>query len=298
MLCKPGDEKDLNRKWIFQPKLDGTRAICYFENNKFKLINRRNINITHRYPELKINIKAKNAVIDGEIIIFDKKKVPSFSLLQMREHLIEKEKIIKRSKELPANYVIFDIVYLDGKDLSSKNLIERERILRKAVKKTKNSGVIFSTKDGKGLWKDVKRKNMEGVIAKDPNSRYFSGKRVNEWIKIKFLKTIEALIVGFTQEKRKLSALALGAYNKNKLIYIGRVGTGFNHKFINEFSEKLEKIKTNKPSVEFKGSKKIIWVKPKYIAEIRFLDITKDKQLRAPAFLRLREDKKLKECII
>lgn len=300
MLCKLGDLSFLSKKFIFEPKLDGTRAVCYYQNNKIKLINRRDKDITTRYPELnfKKNLKCRNCILDGEIIVYNKKGNPSFNLLQKRDQLSNKFMIEIRSREYPATYVVFDILKKDGKNLMSLPLIERKKILEKTIISSSRIDVIPYTTEGKKLWREIKKRKLEGVIAKNPLSKYYPGKRTPEWIKIKFLKTIDCVIIGYTSEKRAISSLVLGAYDKGKLRYIGRVGTGFTEKFLEELYEKLKPLKTNKPVAEYSGRKEIQWIKPKIVCEIRYLEFTKDKMIRAGVFLRLRNDKKPKDCIL
>ncbi len=302
MLCKLGDKEDISKKdFIFEPKLDGTRAICYYQNKKIKLINRRNNNITHRYPEFKFgkNINAKNCILDGEIIVYDKKGNPSFKLLQRRDQLSKSFLIDIRSHQFPATYIVFDILMKNSKDLKKLPLSERKKILANTIAPSKTIDDIPYTSNGKELWKKIKKRNLEGVIGKKQDSMYYPGKRTSDWIKIKFLKTIDCVIVGYTSEKRKISALAVAVYDKVKLRYIGRVGTGFTEKFLEELYEKLKPLETKKPSVSYPGKKNIIWVKPKIVCEVRYLEFSKDKVImRAPAFLRLRNDKKPKDCTL
>jgi bifunctional non-homologous end joining protein LigD len=338
MLAKLGNKSDLELKnFTYEEKLDGTRAILYNKKGETKIINRRNNNITHRYPEFNFSIK-QNCVLDGEIVIFNKKGVSEFNLLQHRDLLEDKKLIQERSKSMPATFVAFDILELNRKSLTKLPQKERFQILKKIINSSKNLKLIQSSKNGKQLFKKLTSKGGEGIIAKNPKEPYHEGKRRNAWIKIKKQDTIDGIIIGYTQEKRKLSTLLLAAYtNKNytlgggpgsgrtskdqtqtisrdlsrakisthkltnsqthKLIYIGKVGTGFSEKEQYEILSKLEKIKTDKPTIEGLP-KSTIHVKKKLIAEAKYLEITKDKKMRAPVFVKIRTDKKLKDCII
>jgi len=316
MLAKSGDEHDLdNRDFVFEPKLDGTRAICYFNRSQKSrkgdtspsiiFINRREKNITHRYPEFSRseffdNIKAASCVLDGEIIVYDENGIPDFNLLQKREQLDNKLLIQLRSREFPATYVVFDILMKDGHELIGKPLKERKKILNKTVidseGETKIIQKIFFTKDGRRLFKEIRKRGLEGVMAKKLNGRYYPGERTSVWLKIKFLKTLDCIIVGYTSEKRKISSLALALYDGRRLKYVGRVGTGFTEKLIDKLHKLLKPLRVRSPTVEYRGDKKIIWVRPKLICEVKYLEFSKDKILRAPVFLRLRYDKPIKEC--
>ncbi len=299
MLAKLGTSEDLLiPKFMYEEKLDGTRAILYKDDSKIKFINRRNNEITRRYPEFNFNknIKANSCVIDGEIVIFNKKGISEFNLLQHRDLLENKEKIKTRSKSMPAAFVAFDILELNNKSLTSTPQQERFKILKKSTKESKNFKIVKSSKNGKELFNKITKRGGEGVIAKNPEEKYSEGKRRKAWIKIKKQDTIDGIIVGYTQEKRELSTLLLAAHHNKKLTYIGKVGTGFSEKEQLEILKKLEKIKTKKPVIKKLPNAK--YVKPKLIAEAKYLEITKDNKMRAPVFVRLRTDKKLKDCII
>ncbi|OYT41632.1 MAG: DNA ligase [Candidatus Aenigmarchaeota archaeon ex4484_224] len=292
-------------------KFDGTRSITYIdvENQKVRLLNRRMIFFENRYPELKDiwkNVKAKKVILDGELVIFEKGK-PNFYLLEEREHVDSKLRIEILSKMHPAVLVVFDILYKDGKDLTSLPLIQRKKILEETIKESENlilSNYIFE--NGIEFFEEVKKRGLEGIMAKKIDSPYLIGKRSKCWLKIKALKTIDAIICGFTRGEGKrekyFGALLLGVYENGKLRYIGRVGTGnWSEEKLKNLKEILEKIKTDKnPFDVFEEEKSIIekttFVKPKLVAEIEFLELTKDKKLRAPSFKRLRFDKDVKEC--
>jgi DNA ligase D-like protein (predicted ligase) len=296
MLAKVGDTKLFKEKnLVFEPKLDGTRAVCYINSNQ-KLINRRNLNITYRYPEIKVKIKEKSAVLDGEIIVYDKKKIPIFNLLQRREQVKDKTLIKKRSKELPATFVVFDILELNEKYLIKLPFIERRKILEKTLIENKNVELISQTTKGEKLWKKIKEKNMEGVMAKDINGIYHPNKRTRDWQKIKFTKSMDCVIVCYTQEKRELSTLGLAVYNKNNLHWVGKVGTGFSEAEQDQILKQLEKIKSETPTIKDSKIKNLIWVKPKLCCEAKYLELTNDKIMRAPVFLRMRYDKNPKDC--
>lgn len=302
-----------SEEYIYEIKYDGTRAIGYIdrENKKVRLLNRREIWFQDRYPELKDiwqNIDAQKVILDGEIVVMKEGK-PDFYLLELREHVDNKVRIEILSKLYPSVYIIFDILYKDGKDLTSLPLTERKMILKESVREGHNL-VISETfeKHGKKLFEKVKEMGLEGIMAKKKDSPYLIGKRSKFWLKIKALKTIDAIICGYTKGEGKrepyFGALLLGVYENGKLRYIGRVGTGkWPEERLKWLKEILEKLKTNKnPFDIFEEEPKIVektyFVKPKLVAEISFLEWTEDKKLRAPSFKRLRNDKSLLECVI
>jgi DNA ligase D-like protein (predicted ligase) len=300
MLAAMGSKGDLELEgYIFEPKLDGTRALCYV-NSTMKFLNRRGNDITERYPEFSFRdqIKARSCVLDGELIVYDNRGNPSFHLLQKREQ--SKTSIAKfLSIQHPATYVIFDIMELEGKSLLSTRLEERKRIMHAVLREGHHLQSIAYTKDGAKLWSVVEQRKLEGVMAKRYNSYYEPGKRSDAWLKIKALKTVDCVLLGYTSEIRAISALALGLFFGNELRYVGRVGTGFTEKYLEELRPILDDMLAEKPPVSsYPNEPTITWVRPELIAEVKVLTLTRDNHLRAPSFRRLRNDKNITDCII
>ncbi len=297
MLCKVGDKKILSSKeYIFEPKLDGTRAFVFINKKKkvMKIINRRGKEISYRYPEFKFfdNVK-ESCILDGEIVVFNEKGLPDFNLLQQREQTENKIEIEIKSKTIPACFVVFDVLKVGKKDLRNFLLEKRKEILKNIIlKEDTYFKKIVEYYEGLKLWKIVEKFNLEGVVAKRKNSVY-KEERSEDWLKIKNFKSIDAVVVGFTKEKREVSSLALGLYKDKKIFYIGKVA-GLDENEINLF------LKISKPTKPYKIENlktKIIFVKPEIVAEIKFMEFTKRKELRAPVFLRFRFDKEPKECV-
>lgn len=287
MNARIGKEEDLDRKdMIFEPKLDGIRALCVV-NKGMKFISRGGVNRTAKHPEFKFrkNIKAKECVLDGEIVAYDKKGRSDFSLLQRGKGKTE--------------FVVFDILKKNGKNLTKLPLEERKKILKKTVVNGGKLKKVSSFKDGRKLWQKMKKKNYEGVMAKEIDGKYYPGHRSATWLKVKMIDTIDCVIIGYTQKKRLVSSLALGLYDKGELHYIGHVGTGFTEAEVERLYKKLSKIKSKRKLIVNsvpRTLKGVIWVRPKYVAEIKYLEFTRHKRLRAPAYVRIRTDKKPKEC--
>jgi bifunctional non-homologous end joining protein LigD len=280
MLAKIGDESILATPgYIYEPKLDGIRALLHvgktvwFESRNGKDLTERFFNI--QMPP----IKAASCVIDGEIVAYDDKGNPDFNCLQ---------------HDAPAVYVAFDILEKDGGNLRRKPLMQRKKILRETLKENATVQLIFYTEQGKKLWNSMKKRKLEGVIAKKKDSVYQEGKRSDSWLKIKLTQTVDAIVIGFTETKRKISSLALGLYDDGDIQFIGKVGTGFDDAFIVGFRPQLEKFKTTKSRERL--PEEIIAVKPRFVAEVEYLEFTPDRKLRAPVFKRLRDDKEISEC--
>jgi bifunctional non-homologous end joining protein LigD len=295
-----------DEKFLYEIKWDGTRCIVFadVENKRLRMQNRRLMEISYRYPELDFfSFLDQNAVLDGEIVVLKDGK-PSFPLLQKREHVDSKRKIEMLSKTIPAVYMAFDILYTasDGwiMDLPLK---ERKKILRSISNDTRRIGVTdFVKKNGEEFYRKAVEIGLEGVMAKKLESGYTPGKRSRAWIKIKKKQTADCIIVGWLEgegmREGKFGSLILAMMKNGKLVHVGQVGTGFDFEFVSWFYEKLRSIEVDNPWFSENFSRKPHWVKPVYVCEVEFLELTEDLKLRAPVFVRLRNDKDIEECRI
>lgn len=273
-----------NSDFIYEPKLDGIRALCYI-NKTMTFISRNQKDLTARFPELQERnaITAKSCILDGEIVAFDKKMVPRFQLLQ---------------EGMPAFYIVFDILEYNNKSLIELPLLERKKYLDAALKDTPHIQKIVFTRNGKALWNEVNKRHLEGVMAKKADSTYRPGIRSRAWLKVKLFNTIDCIIIGFTTGKRIISSLALGLYDGKKIIYIGKVGTGFTEDFLKQLRRQFSKIIVSKGPQTTEDVRDVTWIKPKFAAEIKFVEVTKAHILRSPVFIRLRNDKKPQSCTV
>ncbi len=283
------------KEWIYEIKYDGYRMIAFKENKKVKILSRNNNDYSNKFNKICEsikNIEDDNFILDGEIVSFDEKGRSDFKLLQ--ENL--------KSKNNDFQYVIFDLLALNGTDLRELPLIKRKEKLERLLYECEPN-LIYSKHVDKGLesFKFAKENNLEGIIAKNKNAPYIE-KRSTDWLKIKCYLRQEFIIIGYlTSEKNEdLSALVLGYYDSNKnLKYVGKVGTGFNEKQRNELNEKFNKIKRkSSPLKERINIKNVNWLTPKYVCEIKFIEFTKDKLLRQPSFISLRNDKNPQDVIL
>lgn len=291
MLCKKGKKEIIQSKdYFFQPKLDGTRAI--FEEGQ--LYNRRGKNIKYRYPEFDSIEIDDDSIIDGEVVVYNEKGIPDFHLLQSREQTSNKMKIDILSQKHPATYIVFDCLKYHGKEIMDKPVEERLNFLKKAIKEGEHLQIIFTTEKGEELWEKILKIDMEGIMAKKKGSKYYPGNRSDACLKIKNLQTIDCVIMGYTKGKGKRSetfgALLIGLYNKSKkLVNIGKVGTGWTERELKDLKEKMERLK-----IEEKEKKTLI--QPKLVCEVEYLEVTSNRDLRAPSYKGLRRDKKPEEC--
>ncbi|MBD3211167.1 MAG: DNA ligase [Candidatus Lokiarchaeota archaeon] len=292
MLCHKGSQDLLtNDEYIFQPKLDGTRAL-FIEG---KLINRRGRNIRQRYPEFDdLEIK-EGCIVDGEVVVYNEKGLPDFHLLQSREQTSDSFKIDLLSNRYPATYVIFDCIRYQGNLIIKEPLETRMEYLKKAAKEGDHLQFIISTENGLELWNKIKELGLEGIMAKKKGSKYHPGKRSRACLKIKNLKIIDCIILGYTKgegrRKETFGALLLGAYKDGELIQLGKVGTGWTDRELERLKEKMDNL-----IIEKEGDK--VWIEQRLVCEVEYLEMTSNLELRAPSFQRLRPDKSPEECIL
>ena len=286
LVGKPFDDPN----WIFEIKWDGFRAIAEVSKSRVELYSRNLLSFNERFaPIVKALQKLKlSAVLDGEVVVLDNKGKSHFQLLQ--NYL--------QNKEGNLIYYVFDILFLDGKDLRKLPLLERKKILKKILRK--NSMIKYSdhvVTYGKKFFEIAKKQDLEGILAKDSQSPYRSAQRSMEWQKIKLHKQQEAVIGGFTEprgSRKKLGALVLGVFEKGRFVYIGHTGGGFNEQTLNLVYNKLKSLaQKNSPFQSVpKTNAPVTWVKPKLVCEVKFEEWTTDGHMRQPIFLGLRIDKK------
>lgn len=313
-------------KCAVENKFDGLRLQCHKNKDQVEIYSRKLEKITHMFPDLVSEIRSLNAkeiIFEGEALAFSKKQKRYLSF-QETMHRRRKHGIEKASKDFPLNLFVFDILYLNGKDLTEKPYSLRRKKLEKTfptkLLKQSDKFIVKTPKQLEKLFKDAMSKNLEGIMAKDLDAPYAAGKRKFAWIKLKksygkAMDTIDAVIVGYylgkgSRAKFKFGGLLSAVYNPDsgRFETIANIGTGFTEEEMEFFQKKLKKIKTkNSPKdLKFK-TKPDFWVKPKYVVEIAFDEITlspthtcglsKDKgyALRFPRIIKLREDRSPKE---
>jgi bifunctional non-homologous end joining protein LigD len=297
--------------WIYELKFDGIRLIVVKTGKRVSLLSRNENELAGRFPEIVEavrNLPARECVIDGEVVALDEEGRSSFQLLQARE---------MEGRESPVCFYAFDLLQLDGKSLTSLPLEARKSILEQlcadAREPIRYSGNIGG--DAKPLLAEVKRRGLEGIIGKQRNSTYEQGRRSGVWIKLKCVHEQEFVIGGYTppQGARKhFGAIMVGYYEGKELKFAGKVGTGFTEKTLSLLYKKFQSERRDDcPFVDLPSKsggqwsqgitpsmmKKMHWVNPLFLCQIKFAEWTRDKKLRAPVFLGLREDKKPSDVI-
>lgn len=285
---KPFDGK----KWLFEIKWDGYRAIADKKKKNIQLYSRNGI-LFSDYPLLnkELGTIKDDFIMDGEIVVLDEQGHPSFQLLQQ----------YKEDPDHPLVFYVFDLLFLNEKDLKEKNILERKKILVKLLSTYNGSVIRFSDHiigRGKDFFEKVKEMGLEGIIAKKIGSRYIEHFRSKEWLKIKNVQTEEAIIIGYTHPQGSRSAfgaLVLANLKGGKLYYIGHVGTGFTDRSLTDIKRTLDYYKTERSPLpaKIKLNAPVTWLKPVLICTVKFSERTKSGLLRHPVFLGLRPDKEL-----
>jgi bifunctional non-homologous end joining protein LigD len=295
--------------WWFEPKLDGIRTLLYIVGEDVRLVSRTGRDQTEQYPELRRlyrRVTATNAVLDGEIVATDEEGRTSFELLQQRMNLASKADIERMVKRVPVEMVAFDILWLDGQDLTREPLTERRATLEKVVMEDRGLRLIYSSPErGKDFFEAATQLRLEGIIGKRASSRYLPGKRTDDWRKVKILSRQDSVVLGWTPGLRGRSstfgALLIGAYRDGELIWIGQVGGGFTEKMIADLMERLRAAETDHPPIDDRELAKVKgarWVRPEIVVDVEYLQMTAVGKLRAPVFKGLRPDKLPEDCIL
>ena len=289
LITEPFD----NDNWIFEIKWDGYRSVAYCNGETVELVSRNLKPFTDKYSPVAEALQqlGLNAVFDGEIVAVNEKGLAEFQLLQNWQNTPGR-----------LQFFIFDILWVDGYDITALSLIERKRILKELLP-ANNEVVKYSDHVvGKGneFFNVAVSQGLEGIMAKKANSIYQINARSDDWVKIKVSLRQEVIIAGYTQPRRTrkfFGSLLLGLYDGDEIVYIGHTGSGFNTKSLEAIYNKLQPLITTECPFKKcpKGNMPVTWVKPKLVCEIKFTEWTKDRMARHPIFMGLRVDKKAKD---
>jgi bifunctional non-homologous end joining protein LigD len=286
--------------WLYEIKWDGYRIIATVSGGEPELRTRKDQDYTRRFEnvakELVKALKTPDCVVDGEVCALDEEGRPSFSAMQQGR------------PGTPVVYYVFDLLEVEGEPITGLPLEDRRARLEKLLDK-RNKTIRFSESfdDGESLLEAANQQGLEGIMAKRLGSRYLPGKRSRDWLKIKGHGRQEFVIAGYTRGKGRregtLGSLMLGAYQGGKLVYVGNVGTGFNDAEIERLLAKLKPLERDTlpfedvPKMPRVRKGDVIWVEPKLVAEVEFVEWTHDGRLRAPSYKGLREDKEASDVV-
>jgi len=288
MLATLTDAPFDDRDWVFETKWDGFRMVACLEQGKVTLYSRNGKVISDSYRAVAQALERLNvdAVLDGELVALDRRGISHFQLLQ---NALRAEATLR--------YCIFDLMFLEGEDLRDLTLLQRKQRLRHLL--PKHPLLSFSAhraQHGTKFFRQALEHGLEGIIAKRKGSKYLSGARTSDWLKIKTTRRQEVVIAGFTAPRRSrpnFGALVLAVRDDKAWRYVGHVGAGFSHASLKELHHKLTALRTSTSpfSVRVKDEAVTTWVKPKLVAEVRFTEWTSAGEMRHPVFIGLRDDK-------
>jgi bifunctional non-homologous end joining protein LigD len=300
MLAKLAKLPASDRGWASEVKWDGVRAIAYSRPGRLTLQSRNLRDVTAQYPEvrrLSRQLGAVDAVLDGELVAFDDDGLPSFERLQQRIHQTDKNVVRRRMKSHPVTYVVFDLLYLDGRDLSSEPYARRRELLEGLELAGESwQTPAYSSGHAKELLAASAKQGLEGIVLKRLDSSYVPGKRGGAWLKVKNVGRQEFVIGGWMpgegRRRNRLGAILLGYFDDGELRYAGKVGTGFSDRELDELGERLAPLgRESNPFAARRGPRQANFVEPRLVAEIEFRELTAEGMVRHGSFKGLREDK-------
>jgi bifunctional non-homologous end joining protein LigD len=307
MLAETREEPFSKAGWVFELKLDGYRLRVAREDGAAKLVSRNGHDMTAAFPEIARAVAAlpyDGLILDGEIVVADDAGRPSFNRLQNRARLSGLPLIKRAAVETPATFYVFDLLAFEGYDVRPLPLVERKAVLAKLLPRT---GALrysdhFET-TGEELYEHVVQLGLEGIMAKKADAPYRGGRSAN-WLKIRADRTDDFVVVGYSRPKGSrggFGALLVGGYSDGKLTFTGRVGSGFDAQQLQDVGAALEaSVRPTTPceAGPIPQGDDIVWVEPRLVIEVRYKEITPDGLLRQPVFMRFRDDKEPKDCVI
>ena len=296
-LARLVDKMPDGDEWVYEVKYDGYRIIAFVENNDVRLMTRNHHDYGSQFSAIKSSLKkfagGRSMVLDGEVVVLDKSGKSDFQALQ---------NYLKKPGSKQIAYIVFDLLALDGKDLRDRPLRERKEILKDLLQDAPPD-LHFSDdiKGGEDILKAACEAGLEGIVGKNIHSAY-TGSRDGNWVKIKCGRQQEFVIGGYTLTDKKengISALLLGVYDKGKLVYAGRAGTGISENESEELLKKFQKLTSDTPHFasppKERSNEKMTWLKPKIVAEVKFAEWTKNNLLRQASYQGIRIDKNPKD---
>lgn len=296
LIGAEGDAFDSD-DYLYELKLDGERCIAYLDAEGTDLRNKRNIKMLPKVPELSdIHRQVKcRCILDGELAVIHDGK-PDFFLIQKRSMMSNPMKIELESRRHPACFTAFDILYYDDHPVTDLPLTERKKLLESVIKEESSrfARSRYIEEHGIAFYQLAEVQDLEGIVAKRKDSKYYFDKRTKDWIKCKYLKDSDYVVCGYIPKENSVTSIVLGQYRGKQLIYKGHVTLGIGGESFRKIRE-LPRI-TYPPMTVSEGNENTIWVKPKLVCTVKYMMKTESGNLRQPVFKGLREDKTPEEC--
>jgi bifunctional non-homologous end joining protein LigD len=305
MLARSGELPPDEEAWAFEVKWDGIRTLLFCDHGHIELLGRNGSDFTPRYPEVRELARALGArrlILDGEIVAFDEAGRPSFERLQSRMHLASDSAVRRRMRDIPATYVAFDLLYLDGRTTMALTYEQRREVLEALELEGPAWRVpAYHPGDGGSLLAATKELGIEGIVAKRLSSRYEPGRRSSGWIKVKNICEQDVVIGGWApgegRRGGRVGALVTGVYENGRLVYAGKVGTGFTDRTLAILERELAPLRREDSPFQGRAAPKgTIFVEPRLVARVELREWTKSGTMRAPSFKGLRDDIDPQDC--
>ena len=299
MLIAQNVEPFDNPDYLYEMKWDGERCVAYLDPTfGTELRNKRQVRMLPKVPELsEIHQKVKKrCILDGELLCLVNGK-PSFETIQRRSLMSNRYKIELEAKRFPATFIAFDCLYYDGQDLTSLPLIERKKYLEKSVTESERLAIsrVFDSSQAFSLFQFAQSENLEGIVAKRKDSRYFQGKRTKNWLKIKNMMDDDFVVCGWIPKENHMTSIVLGQYRDGGLVYKGHVTLGVGGA---PFTKIQAHPRTPHPPFAVPDrNENARWITPTLVCVVEFMHRTKNGGMRQPVFKGLRSDKTPEECI-
>jgi bifunctional non-homologous end joining protein LigD len=307
MMAKLAKLPKDDANWAYEIKWDGVRAIAYCEGGRMRLTSRNLRDVTSQYLELRTlgrELGSREVVLDGEIVAFDEEEKPNFGLLQHRMHVGSESAVRRLMKSIPVVYMIFDVLYLDGRVTMELPYEERRKLLEGlGLNGSHWRTPAHHVGDGPAMVEASREQGLEGVIAKQLGSRYEPGKRSGAWLKVKNRPSQEVVVGGWLagqgRREDRIGSLAAGYYEGEHLRYAGQVGTGFKEDDLNRLADLLGPLRTDTSPFEGRQPPEgTIFARPRIVIEVEFANWTRTNILRAPAYKGVRDDKDPQDVVL
>ena len=284
MLAKLGQAFD-SEEHLFEVKWDGTRAVAYGDGERYRMLNRKRRGLVERYPEFAfLSGLERGAVLDGEVVVFEDGQASFRGMLQ-REQGRDERRFRELARELPATYVVFDLVWRHWESLESRPLSERRARLQEVVAAVNDPRLVFSEGvigPGTTFFEEVSSRGIEGVVAKRLASRYHAGRRTDEWIKIKARQSIHCVILGYQAQRQDLRSLIIASDLEGTLRCVGKVGSGLRDATRARLMKLFAGAEIAAPVIACPGLE-ATWVAPTVFCTVSYLERS-ETGLRAPVF--------------